>query len=87
MKVNSDMPSVINLIQRDEEYQKKAREKDASVNRVTDVVSVENKAASRSHVDNVDAARALMSDLMRDIGKTSSSVHNLDQNRISKLIS
>jgi hypothetical protein len=53
---------------------------------VTDRVSVENKAASGSRVQNVDEARVLLSDVMKEIGKTTSSVHNLNSERISQLI-
>jgi hypothetical protein len=87
MKINTEMPSVINLVKKDEEYQKKARDNDEGKSTVTDVVSVENKAASRSQVENVDEARVLLSDVMKRMDSTSSSVHNLDNFRISQLIS
>jgi hypothetical protein len=87
MKISSEMPSVINLVKKDEEYQKKTKGAGEAKSTVSDVVSVENKAASRSQVENVDEARVLLSDVMKDMGKTSASVHNLNQYRISQLIS
>jgi hypothetical protein len=86
MKINAEMPSVLNLVKKDEEYQKRTRDNGEGKSTITDVVSVENKAASSSHVENVDEARVLLSDVMKDMGKTSSSVHNLNHHRISQLI-
>jgi hypothetical protein len=86
MKINSEMPSVINLVKKDEEYQKKTRDQEGR-SAVTDVVSVENKAASSSVVESVEEARVLLSDVMKGMEKASSSVHNLNQFRISQLIS
>jgi len=87
MKINSEMSSVINLVKKDEEYQKRTSDSSESGSAVTDVVSIENKAASRSPVASVDEARVLLSDVMKGMAKASSSVHNLNQDRISQLIS
>lgn len=86
MKISSEMSSVLNLVKKDEGYRERVRENDEGRSAVTDVVSVENKAASRSRVESVEEARALLSEVMREMGKASSSVHNLNQSRISQLI-
>ncbi len=87
MKINSEISNVINLVKKEEDYQKKTREKEESQDRVTDIVSVENRAASRSDVENVEEARVLLSDVMKGMEKSTSSPHNLNQYRISQLIS
>lgn len=87
MKINPEVSSVINLIKRDAEYNKKTEEKTESQQKVADIVSVENSVASHSYVENVEQARALLSDVMSEIEDSSSSLHNLNQYRISQLIS
>lgn len=86
MKINSEMTSVINLIKKDEEYQKRSGQSQGNT-AVADKVTIENKAASRSPVETVDEARVLLSDVMKGMANTSSSVHNLNQDRISQLVS
>ena len=85
MEINSEMPSVINLVKKEEEYQKRAKEQEGR-NSVTDVVSVENKAASRSAVKSLEEAEFLLSDVMKRMEKASSSVHTLNQSRIFQLL-
>ncbi len=87
MKVNPEISSVINLVKKEEDFSKKTTEKEESRDRVTDIVSIENKAASRSEVENVEEARVLLSDVMKGMEESASSPHNLNQYRISQLIS
>lgn len=88
MKINPEISSVINLVKKEENYQQKTKEKeDSRQDRVADIVSIENKAASRSDVENVEEARVLLSDVMKGMEKSASSPHNLNQYRISQLIS
>ncbi len=87
MKINPEISSVINLIRKDADYNKKTEEKAEDQRKVADIITVENNAASRSYVENVEQARALLSDVMNDIEDSSPSVHNLNRYRISQLIS
>lgn len=87
MRINPEMPNVINLVKKEEDYQKKAQEKEDAQDRVNDIVSIENKAASGSQVENVEEARVLLSDVMKEMENSSSSLHTLNQQRISQLIS
>jgi hypothetical protein len=87
MKINPEISSVINLVRKDADYHKKTEEKAEDQRKVADIVSVENNAASRSHVENVEQARALLSDVMNGMEDSSPSLHNLDQYRITQLIS
>ena len=87
MKINSEISSVINMVKKENEYQKRTQETGELQQRVEDIVSVENAVASRSHVENVEEARALLNDVMKDMENTSTGVHELNQYRISKLIS
>lgn len=86
MKINPEISSVINLVKKEDSYQKKTNESDAR-SEVADVVTVENKAASRTYVDSVEEARVLLSDVMKRMESSSSSPHTLNQYRISQLIS
>ncbi len=87
MKINPEISSVINLVKKDSDYQKKSEARGEEQKNVEDIVSVENKVASRSDVENVEEARVILSDVMKEIDRTSSSVHNLNTGRISQLIS
>ena len=87
MKINPEISSVINLVKKEGDFQKKAQEEVESQNRMADVISIENRAASLSEAENVEEARELLSDVMREMDSSSTSVHNLNQYRISQLIS
>ena len=85
MKINPEISSVINMVKKENGYQERTRET-GEQQKVEDIVSVENAVASRSHVENVEEARALLSDVMKDMENTSTGVHELNQYRISKLM-
>lgn len=87
MKINPEISSVINMVKKENGYQKNTQETPGQQQKVEDIVSVENTVASRSHVENVEEARALLSDVMNDIENNSEGVHELNQYRISRLIS
>jgi len=87
MKISSEMSGIINLVRKDADYHKKTEDKAEGQRKVADIVTVENKAASRSHVENVEQARALLSEVMNGIGGSSPSLHSLNQYRIAQLIS
>ncbi|HOO45617.1 MAG TPA: hypothetical protein PLM29_05255 [Deltaproteobacteria bacterium] len=87
MKINPEISSVINMVSKENTYQKKSQEALEEKQKVEDIVSVENTAASRSDVANVEEAKALLADVMSTIEKSSTDVHDLNQYRISQLIS
>jgi hypothetical protein len=87
MKINPEISSVINMVKKEEGYQKKGQESQEQQQKVADIISVENAIASRSHVESVEEARSLLSDVMKDMENHSTEVHDLNQYRISKLIS
>lgn len=87
MKVNSEISNVLSLVKKDADHQKRAQEKVESQSRMEDIVSVENRAASRSEAESVEEARELLTDVMRRMESSSADVHHLNQYRISQLIS
>ncbi|HOO36802.1 MAG TPA: hypothetical protein PLU81_01875 [Deltaproteobacteria bacterium] len=87
MKINPELSSVINMVKKENGYQKRTQETGEQKQKVEDMVSVQNTVASRSQVENVEEARALLSDVMKDMNDTSTDVHELNQYRISRLIS
>ena len=87
MKINPELSSVINMVKKENGYQKRTQETGEQKQKVEDMVSVQNTVASRSQVENVEEARALLSDVMKDMNNTSTDVHELNQYRISRLIS
>ncbi|HHO75400.1 MAG TPA: hypothetical protein ENN05_03095 [Deltaproteobacteria bacterium] len=87
MKINAETSSVINMVNRDSGYQKKSQDSREEQQKVADIISVENVAASRSNVDSVEEAKALLDDVLKNIDNSSGDIHNLNQSRISRLIS
>ena len=87
MKIDPEIASIINMVNREGGYQKKTQGSAGQMEHVTDIVSLENAAASRSQVDTVEEARALLNDVMKDMENYSTDVHDLNQYRISRLIS
>ena len=87
MKINPEISSVVNLVKKEDDYQRKAQEKVESQSRMVDIISIENKAASHPAAENVEEARVLLSDVLKEMESSSPSVHNLNHERISQLIS
>ncbi len=87
MKVSPELGSVINIIkkEKDEQYQRKVQD-DLAQERIEDIVSVENRQASRSRVESVDEARAILSSVTRDMESVSSDLYKMNFQRVSKII-
>ena len=87
MKVNPELGNVINIItkEKDSEYKKKTQDV-RSQDRIADIVSVENKQASASRVENVEEAKKILSYVTKGIENVSSGLYSLDYQRVSKVI-
>jgi ArsR family metal-binding transcriptional regulator len=88
MKVNPELGNVINIItkEKDSEYNKKTQDV-RSQDRIADIVSVENKQASGSRVENVEEAKRILSSVTKGIENVSSGLYSLNYQRVSKIIS
>lgn len=87
MKINPELGNVINLVKKDESYQKKTQEKSELKDQVADIITVENKQASGSRVETVEQAKNLLSDVTNEMEKYSVGLYNINNQRISSLIS
>jgi hypothetical protein len=88
MKVNPELGNVINVITKERDAQYKQKTQDArSQDRIADIVSVENKQASGSRVENVEEAKKILSYVTKNIENVSSGLYSLDYQRVSKAIS
>ena len=88
MKVNPELGNVINIITKEKDSQYKKKTQDVrSQDRIADIVSVENKQASGSRVENVEEAKKILSSVTKGIEKVSSGLYSLDYQRVSKVIS
>jgi hypothetical protein len=88
MKVNPELGNVINVITKEKDTQYKQKTQDArSQDRIADIVSVENKQASGSRVENVEEAKKILSYVTKNIENVSSGLYSLDYQRVSKAIS
>jgi ArsR family metal-binding transcriptional regulator len=88
MKVNPELGNVINIItkEKDSEYKKKTQDV-RSQDRIADIVSVENKQASVSRVENVEEAKRILSSVTKGIENVSSGLYSLNYQRVSKVLS
>jgi hypothetical protein len=88
MKVSPELGNVINVITKGKEDQTTRKALDAqSRENIEDIISVENKQASRSRVENVEEAKEILSYVTRDMESVSSRLYNLNEQRISRIIS
>jgi hypothetical protein len=88
MKINPEIANVINVVSKDKETkgQKKVAD-ERKPGGMADIVTVENKQASRSKVENVEQAKQLLDDVTKRLQDSSSGLYNLNSSRVSKLIS
>ncbi len=88
MKISPEMANVINVVskEKDAKGQRKV-EDEKKLGGMADVVTVENRQASRSQVENVEQARQLLDDVARQLKQTSAGLYHLNSSRVSKLIS
>jgi hypothetical protein len=88
MKVNPELGNVINVVtkEKDTDYKKKTQDV-RSQGRIADIVSVENKQASGSRVENVEEAKKILSHVTKGIGNVSSGQYSLNYQRVSEVIS
>jgi ArsR family metal-binding transcriptional regulator len=87
MKVNPDLGNVINIIAKEKDSEYKKRTQDVRTqDRIEDIVSVENKQASASRVENVEEAKKILSYVTKGIENASSGLYSLDSQRVSKVI-
>lgn len=88
MKVNPEMGNVVNVITKGKDDQYARKTQDAlSRERIEDIISVENKQASRSRVENVEEAKEILALVTRDMGGASSRLYTLNEQRIARVIS
>jgi len=88
MKIGPEIANVINVVSKDKETKgQKKVEDERKPDGMTDVVTVENRHASRSQVENVEQAKQLLDNVTKQLKETSSGLHQLDSSRVSKLIS
>jgi hydroxylamine reductase (hybrid-cluster protein) len=88
MKVNPEIANVINVVSKDKEARdQKKIEDERKLGGMADVVTVENKQASRSKVENVEQAKQVLDDVTKRLGESSAGLYHLNSSRVSKLIS
>jgi hypothetical protein len=88
MKIYPEIANVINILtkDKDDQYQKKLQDEQYH-DSVADIVSVENKQASRPRVENVEEAKAILTQVTENMENVSLDLYTLNLQRISNLIS
>lgn len=87
MKVNPEVGNVINIIRKEsgEQAPKRAQEAQKRTG-IEDVVSLENRQASKPTLENVDEARSLLSQVIEDLESAPKDLYSLDARRISVML-
>lgn len=88
MKVNPEMVNVINIVNKEKDGQFQKRTQDAPFQgSVADIVSVENKQAAQSRIENVEEAKRLLAHVTDNLENVSSGLYTLNQQRVASLLS
>lgn len=85
MKINPEMSSVINVVKQNSRQQRKAEET-AQQQRIVDTISLENKQASNSRVQNVEEAKEVLAQVVVGMPGNTSQLHTMNLQRVINLI-
>lgn len=87
MKVNPELGNVIKMVAKEteEQYTRNTQDK-GNHEKIEDIVSLENKKASRSRIENVEEAKKILSFVTKDMESVSSGLYSLNFQRISRMI-
>ncbi len=86
MKVNAETSNIIKIIKNDSDQEAKGRSTRELQDKARDMVSIENKHASDSQVENVEEAKDLLANVTRDLPRHGEDLYNLNFQRIMNLI-
>lgn len=85
MKIN-DMGNVINVVKQNARSEKKAELTSDQKQRIVDTITLENKQASTSQVQNVEDAKEMLTQVVQDMEGHTSNLHNINIQRVINLI-
>ncbi|MEA2102049.1 MAG: hypothetical protein U9P80_05690 [Thermodesulfobacteriota bacterium] len=85
MKINPEINNIIKIVKNDQAQDRKA-EKTTDHGQKADIVTLENRQASVSQLENVDQAKELLSDVIKDMGKAPDNLYNLNFQRMMNLV-
>ncbi len=86
VKINPEIINNIHIMKQDQKADKKTEGVDKQQQKAADIISLENKHASKSHVDNVDQAKTLMSKVLKDLPSNTSGLYDLNLQRAINLV-
>jgi hypothetical protein len=86
MKIDPGMENVINIIKPEDKQQKRVEEISEQKKRIVDTISLENRRASESHIENVEQAKHLLNQVVSSMQGSSSDLYNLNLHRVMNLI-
>lgn len=85
MKVNPEASTVINIVKQSSPQPRKAESSDQK-QRIADTITLENKQASTSRVQNVEEAKNMLNQVVNDIQSSVSNLHSMNLERVINLI-
>lgn len=86
MKIDPGMGNVINIIKPEDRQQKRIEETPEQKKQIVDTISLENRRASESHIENVEQAKHLLNQVVSSMQGSSSDLYNLNLHRVMNLI-
>lgn len=85
MKINPEASTIINIVKQDSPQAKKA-ESSEQKQRIADTITLENKQASTSQVQNVEDAKNMLTQVVSGIQGRTSDLHTMNLDRVINLI-
>jgi ArsR family metal-binding transcriptional regulator len=85
MKINPEINNIIKIVKNDQPQDRRV-EKTTDQGQKADIVTLENRQASASQIENVNQAKDLLSDVVKGMGEAPDKLYNLSFQRIMNLV-
>jgi len=86
MKINPGSETIINILKQGEKSEKKTVEARVEKQKIADSISLENRQASNNHVQNVEDAKEILTQVVGNLNGQISGLYTLNLQRVVNLI-
>lgn len=86
MKINPEMSSAVNVVKQNSRQTRKAEADETAQQRIVDTISLENKQASNSRLQNVEEAKEMLAQVVDRMPGNTSRLYTLNLQRVMNLI-
>lgn len=86
MKINPEVGTLINIVKQGDKFEKKSVDANAQRKTIADFISLENRQASSTKVENVEDAKEMLSQVVDKMPSQSTNLYTLNLQRVMSLI-